>query len=167
MKLNISKNHVIFFLKKTNILIYDYNILESSVTQADIFKDLGIFLDSKLHFHNHANFVFSHCIKLLGLDRNITFNFSSLEYMYILYFTLVRSKFEFTSVACNSIASSLDKKLESIQQKFATLYCNRFLGSLSTWALLCLVSLRRSCSWLHDIFFCNRSYISALPEWLS
>jgi hypothetical protein len=64
-------------------------------------KDLGFFFDSKLHFHEHIDYVFSDCIKLLGLIHSITYRFSSLECLYILYFTLVKSKFEYASVVWN------------------------------------------------------------------
>jgi hypothetical protein len=80
MKLNINETKVIFS-GKTNILIYDYKLRLSSTTRTDFIKDLGIFLYSKLNFHNHVNRVYSHCIKLLGVVRSITFTFSSLECM--------------------------------------------------------------------------------------
>jgi hypothetical protein len=83
-------------------------------------KDLGIFIDSKLQFHNHVNHIFSHSIKLLGPVRSITFTFSSLEC------TLVRSELEYASVIWNSITSIDANKLERIQQRFAALCFNRF-----------------------------------------
>jgi hypothetical protein len=83
-------------------------------------------LDSKLHFHNHVNFIFSHCIKMLGLIRSVTFNYSTLGPMLILYFALVRSKVENASVVWNSIASNDANKLECIQQKFTALYFKYF-----------------------------------------
>jgi hypothetical protein len=100
MKLNISKTKVISFSRKTNMLIYDYNLCQSSI------KDLGVFIDARLHFHDHINYLFSQSIKLLGLVRNITFNFSSLECMLTLYIALVRSKLEHASVVWNSITST-------------------------------------------------------------
>jgi hypothetical protein len=92
----------------------------------DSIKDLVVFIDAKLHFHGHVNYLFSHFIKLLGLVRNITFNFSSLECMLILYIALVRSKLEYASVVWNSIMSTDENKLKRIQQWFAVLCFNRF-----------------------------------------
>jgi hypothetical protein len=45
----------------------------------------------------------------------------------MLYFTLIRSKLEYTSVVLNSITTSDANKLERIQQKFAALCYYRFL----------------------------------------
>jgi hypothetical protein len=46
--------------------------------------------------------------------------------MFILYFTLVRSKVQYASVVWSSITSTDAKKLERIQQKFAALCLKRF-----------------------------------------
>jgi hypothetical protein len=82
MKLNVSKTKVISFSRKINVLMYDYKIFLYSVTRTDSVKVMGVFTDAKLHFHDHVNYIFSHCIMLLRLVRNITFNFSSLECMF-------------------------------------------------------------------------------------
>jgi hypothetical protein len=92
----------------------------------DSVKDPEVFLESRLYFHNNANFIFSHCTKLLDLLRNVTFHFSSLECMFMLYFVLVRSKVEQASVARNSITSTDANKLERIQRKFVARRFNRF-----------------------------------------
>jgi hypothetical protein len=126
MKLNISKTKVISFSRKTNVLIYEYKLCHSSINRTDSMKDLGVFIDAKLHFHDHINYIFSQCIRLLGLVRNITFNFSSLECMLTLYIALVRCKLEYASVVWNSITSTDANKLERIQQRFAAHCFNRF-----------------------------------------
>jgi hypothetical protein len=88
MKLNISETKVISFSRKTNALTYG---------------------SAKLHLHDHVNYIFSHCIKLLDLVRSITFNFSCLESMHRLYIILVRSV-EYASVVWNLITSTEDKQ---------------------------------------------------------
>ncbi|PNF20040.1 hypothetical protein B7P43_G05817 [Cryptotermes secundus] len=126
MKLNISKTKVISFTRKTNLLIYDYKLFQTSIARTDSVKDLGVFIDAKLYFHDQVNYIFSQCAKLLGLVRNITYNFSSLDCMFSLYTTLVRSKLEYESVVWNSITSTDANKLERIQQRFAALCFKRF-----------------------------------------
>jgi hypothetical protein len=99
MKLNISKTKVISFSMKANVLISDYKRCQTSIARTESIKDLGIFI----HFHNHVNHIFSHCIKLLGLVSSITFTFASPECMHRLYNRLVRSKLEYMSFVWNSI----------------------------------------------------------------
>jgi hypothetical protein len=52
MKLNIRKAKHISFSRKTKVLIYDYKFCQSFTVSI---KDLRIFTDTKLHFHNHVN----------------------------------------------------------------------------------------------------------------
>ncbi|PNF29809.1 hypothetical protein B7P43_G10577 [Cryptotermes secundus] len=125
MKPNADKTKVITFSRKTNYLIYEYKLLHFTITRTYSVKDLGVYLDSKLHFHDHVNFTFSQCIKMLGIIRSITFNYSTLGCMFILYFTLVRSKVEYVSVVWNSITSTDANKSEHIQQKFTALCFKR------------------------------------------
>jgi hypothetical protein len=62
----------------------------SGSTCTSTINDQGVFFDSKLYFHSHVDYVFSECIKLLGLIRSITFRFSSQECLNILYFSQVQ-----------------------------------------------------------------------------
>jgi hypothetical protein len=114
-KLNIGKTRVISFSRKTNSLIYDYKLCQSSITRSHSSKDLGVYIDNKLYFHDHVNYIFSKSTRLLGLIHNITFNFSSIESMLRLYIALVRCKLEYASVVWNSITSTDASKLERIQ----------------------------------------------------
>jgi hypothetical protein len=109
----------------TNILRYEYQLCHAAITRTSSIKDLGVFFDSKLYFHSRVDFILSECRKLLGLIRFITLRFSSLGCLYALYFTLFRSKLEYSSAVWNSITSTDTKKLECIQQKFGPVYFYR------------------------------------------
>jgi hypothetical protein len=85
MRLSTTNKRVVLYTRKTTLC-------RATITQASSIKDLGVFFDFKLHFHNHDDYIFSECIKLLGIIRSITYRFSSLECLYVLYFTLVRSR---------------------------------------------------------------------------
>ena len=63
---------------------------------------------------------------MLGIIRSITFNYSTLGCMFLLYFTSVSSKVEYASVVWNSITSTDANKLERILQKFTALCFKRF-----------------------------------------
>jgi hypothetical protein len=90
MRLNIAKTSVVSYPWKTNVLSYEYQLCHAAIIHTSSIKDLGVFFDSKLHFHNHADFTASECIKLLGLLRSTTFRVSSVACLYVLYFTLVQ-----------------------------------------------------------------------------
>ena len=128
MKPNLGKIRVISFTRKTTSLCYPYRLgLGNSLIQrTDCVKDLGVYIDSKLYFHQHVDCLFSSALKLLGLIRTITFPFSSIDSLMTLYSTLVRSKLEYASVAWNSITNTDSNKLERIQKKFASLCHYRF-----------------------------------------
>jgi len=66
MKLHISKTRVIAFTRKTNVLYYIYKIWHSYITNMDTIKDRGVQLDSKLHFHAHADYIISQSVRMLG-----------------------------------------------------------------------------------------------------
>jgi hypothetical protein len=115
MKINVSKTRVISFPWKTNMISFGYKLCGSRINHTDTLKDLGIILDTKLYFHPHVDYIFSQALHLLGLIRVIIFSFSSIDSLLMLYFTLVRSKLEYASVAWNTLALSDANKLEHIQ----------------------------------------------------
>jgi hypothetical protein len=46
----------------------------TQITRIDSIKDLAVFIDAKLHFHDSVNFIFSQRIKLLCIVRSIIYN---------------------------------------------------------------------------------------------
>jgi hypothetical protein len=72
MKLNVTKTRVISFSTKTNLLLFDYKLCESLITRTECIKYLGVQIDSKLHFDNHVDYIFSQTIRFLGLIRSVT-----------------------------------------------------------------------------------------------
>jgi hypothetical protein len=102
IKPNFSKIRFISFARKTNVLNYQYRLGNTFILQTGCIKDLDVHIGCKLHFHHHVDF-FSHALKLLVLIRTITFSFSTLDSLLMLYFALVRSKLEYASVAWVSV----------------------------------------------------------------
>jgi hypothetical protein len=97
MKINTLKTNIISFTRKTISIHFNYFVSNLLIIQTDYVKDLGVMLDSKLHFHRHVDYLRSKALKLLGLIRFITYNFSSLDSLKVLYITLIRSKLEYAS----------------------------------------------------------------------
>jgi hypothetical protein len=69
---NFSKTKVMSS-RKNDGFVYECKLCHSFTTRSDHMEDLGVFMDSKLHFHNHANYTFSRCIKLLSSECNLFF----------------------------------------------------------------------------------------------
>jgi hypothetical protein len=67
MRLNIAKTSVVSYSRKKSVLSYEYQLYHAAITRTNRIKDLDVFSDSKLYFQNHVDFIFSECIKLLGL----------------------------------------------------------------------------------------------------
>jgi hypothetical protein len=57
-------------IKKT--YCYEYIYCQSCITDSGSPKNLVAFLDSNIHFHNHANYILSHCIKSLTHRQSFT-----------------------------------------------------------------------------------------------
>jgi hypothetical protein len=84
MKLNTQKINVISFTRKTNNIHIDCHLGNAIIKRTDCVKYVGMWLDNKLHFHR-VNYIFSVVYKLLGLINFITYNFSSLDSLLVLY----------------------------------------------------------------------------------
>jgi hypothetical protein len=93
---------VISFTRKMNMLSCQYRFGNCLILQTDFIKDLDICIDCKLHFHHHVYFLFSHSVILLGLISTITFFFSTIDSLLMLYIALVTAKLEHASVTWNS-----------------------------------------------------------------
>jgi hypothetical protein len=89
MKLMLAK-HVTSFSKISNISIFNYILYNYGILRTDCIKYLGVFLDSKLSFHQQVDYLFSHAIKLLGRIWTVTLSFSSLDSFMVLCVRLVR-----------------------------------------------------------------------------
>jgi hypothetical protein len=87
------ENHIEFKIQKPEIIFFN-NV---SIFRTDCMKDIGVMLDSKLHFHCHADCAHSQRRRTLGLICYITFNFSSLDSLFVLYNYLVTPMLEYAS----------------------------------------------------------------------
>jgi hypothetical protein len=92
MELNNEEIKIISFTRKTNSIHFKYFVKDVLILHAECIKDLVVMVDSKLYFHCHVDFVYSQALRTLVLIHFITYNFSSLDSLVILYIALIRSK---------------------------------------------------------------------------
>jgi hypothetical protein len=97
----------------------------------------------------------SRLIKLLRLVRILTFFCSSLDCLYVLYFTLARSKLDYASVVWNYVKTNANR-LRCIQQKIAALGYNRSLHMSTTVIvkLYCLSNYMPLCPLRYTSLLC-------------
>jgi hypothetical protein len=111
MNISTLKINIISYTCKTNSIHFNYYVDSLLIVPTDCVKDLGVMLNSKLHFHCHIDYLYSRALKLLGLIRYITYNFSSLDCLKVLYTALVRSNLEYASVVWNNLTLADSNKL--------------------------------------------------------
>jgi hypothetical protein len=114
MELNIHKTKIISFTCKINSIHFNHYVKDVLNLCSDCIKDLCVMLDSKFYFHYHVDFVYSWELRTLGLIHFITYNFSSLYSLVVLYIALIKSKLEYASVVWNKLTSSDSNKIENI-----------------------------------------------------
>jgi hypothetical protein len=66
--------------------------LNSGIFRIHSIKDLGVFHGSEFYSHQHAECLFSHAIKLLGLILTTTLSVSLLDSSFMLYISLDKTK---------------------------------------------------------------------------
>jgi hypothetical protein len=87
VKLNTSKTRVTTCTRKTHVIYYKYKINDWFITCTHSVQGLRVQLDSKLHFRAYVNYIFSQSVRTLGLIRTVTYSFSTLDNLLILYLT--------------------------------------------------------------------------------
>jgi hypothetical protein len=97
---------------------FNYSLGDLLIVRTDCLKYFGVMLDSKLDFYRHVYYLRTQALKLLGLIRFITYNFSSLDSLKILYISLVPLTTEYASVVWNNLTLAATNNLENIQRKF-------------------------------------------------
>lgn len=67
--LNAAKTTFISFTSTANSTYFTYKLNNIHIAHPQFVKDLGVLLDTKLHFQNHVDHVVAQALKTLGLIR--------------------------------------------------------------------------------------------------
>jgi hypothetical protein len=150
MPINVKKSQVIRF--GLGGCIPEYMLegaqLEISTTQ----KDLGVFIDQDLKFHQHVDKIVSQAMRLCGWAMR-TFYTRKSNVLLMLYKSIIRPRLEYASVIWNTNAKMQIKKIEKVQKWFtkrlAGMKKMNYSERLQTLQLESLVSRRRYLDLLH------------------
>jgi hypothetical protein len=72
MVINVSKNTIISFTQTTNIINFNYKLCINLTLRSQSVKDVAVFMDCKLYFHDHTDYILSRDIKMLGYIQYVT-----------------------------------------------------------------------------------------------
>jgi hypothetical protein len=86
--------------------------------KVSIIKDLGIFMDSIIHFDVHINHIIDKAFKMYHLVMRTAIPFKRPNSYILLYNSLIRSYLEYATYVWNPLYSKYHDQLESVQKKF-------------------------------------------------
>ena len=126
MNLNISKCKCITFSRIDNSIIFDYRLNGTPLERVSHIRDLGVILDSKMHFEMHVETIKNKSLKMLGFICRNTNNFTNPKSLITLYNSYVRTHLEYLSVIWSPHTQYLSEMVEKVQKKFKRILSFRF-----------------------------------------
>lgn len=151
LKLNISsyKSSAMIFCKKPQTVLEEvlYNNTPLAFVKSN--KFLGVYLDDKLSFQQHINYIIKKACKGLNILRSLAGVQwgSDPRILSMLYKSIVRSHFDYSSLAYMNANQSLLRKLDVIQNKALRIItgamCSTPINSMECEACIPPLILRR------------------------
>lgn len=146
--INTSKTKVMTYTRKTDSILFSYNINSEALPRVVEVKDLGVKFDSKLSFSPHVREITRRALRSLGVVCRLSKEFTEPGSLLKLYTTICRPQLEYASVVWNGTCKSNCMLIERVQKKFISIFNHRFgshnfnSGSSSLPMLECLTSRR-------------------------
>ena len=114
-KLSVSKSQVAYFTRKKVPETYTIMLYNQQLVRSEKFKYLGIWLDAKLTWKHHIDYIETKCKKVTNLMRMVTGHSWGADRQSLIYIykALMRSIIDYGCIACKT---SL-KKIERMQYK--------------------------------------------------
>lgn len=118
LQLSAEKCKSITFTKKVYNTNFNYYLHNTPLSPVSVIRDLGIYLDSKLHLDQHVNHITNRAFQLYGFVMRTCCSFKrSSSYIY-LYKTLIRSQLEYCTPVWNPYYTKYIDQIEAVQRKF-------------------------------------------------
>ena len=117
MVLNPNKCAVISFSRKAVPVHFDYQLFGTQIERVYCIKDLGVILDQKLSFTQHASSIVGKASRQLGFLFRAAKNFTNIECLKTLYCSLVRSILEYCSAVWSPYYLNGSTRIETVQRR--------------------------------------------------
>lgn len=118
MTLSLDKCSVITFAHKKYPISANYTLCGTPVQRVQRICDLGVILDTKLTFNDHMTSIISRANRQLGFISRICRSFTDPYCFRSLYYSLVRSILEFSSIVWSPSYSCWVNRIEAVQRRF-------------------------------------------------
>lgn len=126
--MNLQKCFQITFTKNKNKNNFNYALCNVKLSQVTELKDLGVLLDSKLHFDKHIENILNKAYQLFGFVMRASKDFTRANTYILLYKSLIRSQLEYAVSIWDPFYTKYKEQIEKIQRKFLRslhFRCNR------------------------------------------
>lgn len=134
--LSLSKCKSITFTKKIYNIDFVYSLCGTPLEKVSLIRDLGLLMDSKLHFDVHVNHIINKAFMMYGFVMRICVPFKRPESYLHLYRSLIRSQLEYATSVWNPYYAKYHDQLESVQRKFLRSMSYRCFRSRSSYDVL-------------------------------
>uniref|UniRef100_A0A2H1WP78 SFRICE_018476 n=1 Tax=Spodoptera frugiperda TaxID=7108 RepID=A0A2H1WP78_SPOFR len=118
LQLSLPKCNAITFTKNKNIITYDYKLDDMILKKVNNIRDLGVTIDSKLHFDVHIDNIVNKAYRMFGFVLRSSNDFKRPSTFLLLYKALVRSQLEYAVPIWSPIFDVYKTKIEMVQKKF-------------------------------------------------
>lgn len=118
LELNSLKCKIFSATRSINAINYSYNFNHEPLSRVELVKDLGVFVDSKLDFRAHIDFVVSKGNSMLGFIRRNSKEFRDVYTLKTLFNSLVLPYLEYCSIIWSPFYANSVQRIERIQKRF-------------------------------------------------
>ncbi|GBL97014.1 putative RNA-directed DNA polymerase from transposon BS [Araneus ventricosus] len=119
--LNVEKCRILSFTRNSQLIFYSYQINGILLCRSRSVTDLGVTFDTRLDFTQYIDNIVSNAYTKLGFIKFNTSHFSGVLALKDLFFTIVRSGFEYCCLVWDPYNKIKIKIIEQVQKMFFAL----------------------------------------------
>lgn len=120
-----------YYTRKTYSICFHYTIHSEVLSRVSEVRDLGVMFDSSLRFDAHIDQMIMSALHTPRVACRMSRLFSNPKTFFVFYCALARSHLEYASVVWNHLCTSSYFRLERMQNKFVSIYRQRYFRNNS------------------------------------